>query len=310
MAMLTQFSAFAQPEEREASFLETATEQELLLMFVLALVVVVSLLVLGVAYYTLTILKLVINEKRQEKAAAEGVEYKPAPSFWSRFNQTVTDAVPIEKEGEVMLDHNYDGIRELDNHLPPWWKWLFYFTIGWGAVYLVVYHVIGTMPLQTEEYQQEVAAAQAAIEAQKKLAGGGADITEDNVAFVDAESALANGQKLFERNCAVCHQNDGGGGVGPNLTDNYWLHGGSISDIFSTIKYGVPEKGMISWQAQLSPADMQDVSSYILTLVGTTPANPKEPQGELYTPEEPAEEAAPQDSTSVDESTSIAANLN
>ena len=279
---------FASAQDAEPSFLERATEQDLLLLFVLGLALVVSVLVLVVALYTLTVLRVIVNKESATKGA-EAVA--PAPSFWSNFNKTVTDAVPIEKEETILLDHNYDGIRELDNHLPPWWKWLFYFTIGWGVIYLIVYHVTGTMPLQDEEYQMEVAAAQAAVQARQVASTESID--EATVAFSDDPAHLANGKKLYERNCSVCHQNDGGGLVGPNFTDKYWIHGGSIQDIYRVVKYGVPEKGMISWQAQLSPADMRDVSSYILTFQGTTPANGKEPQGELYEPGAAEQEAQP-----------------
>lgn len=278
---------FAHAQDAEPSFWERATEQDLLILFVLGLALVVSVLVLVVALYTLTVLRVIINKERAVKGV---VEAKAEPGFWSIFNKTVTDAVPIEKEETILLDHNYDGIRELDNHLPPWWKWLFYFTIGWGVIYLIVYHVTGTMPLQDEEYQMEVAAAQAAVQARQVASTESID--ESTVEFSDDPAHLANGKKLYERNCAVCHQNDGGGLVGPNFTDKYWLHGGSIQDIYRVVKYGVPEKGMISWQAQLSPADMRDVSSYILTFQGTTPANGKEPQGEIYEPEAATPSAA------------------
>ncbi|MEQ8713763.1 MAG: cbb3-type cytochrome c oxidase N-terminal domain-containing protein [Cyclobacteriaceae bacterium] len=288
----------AQAQDAEPSFFERATEQDLLILFVLGLALVVSVLVLMVAIYTLTVLKVIVN-KDKEKA---GVAVEAEPSFWSSFNKTMTDAVPIEKERTILLDHEYDGIRELDNHLPPWWKWLFYFTIAWSVVYLIVYHVTGTLPLQEEEYQMELAEARSAVEARQVASTESID--ESTVEFSDDPGHLANGQKLYERNCAVCHQNDGGGLVGPNFTDKYWIHGGSMQDIFRVVKYGVPEKGMIAWQDQLSPADMRDVSSYILTFQGTTPANGKEPQGDLY---EPA--AAPADEESTEEaSTEVQAN--
>jgi cytochrome c oxidase cbb3-type subunit III len=128
----------------------------------------------------------------------------------------------------------------------------------------------------------------------------GNSIDESNVEFSDAPQVLANGKAIYDRECVACHAPEGQGLIGPNFTDNYWIHGGSINDVFKTVKYGVPQKGMISWQSKLSPADMRDVSSYILTFVGTTPKNPplpKAPEGQLYTPEtekqtseEPAEQ--------------------
>ena len=103
---------------------------------------------------------------------------------------------------------------------------------------------------------------------------------------MEDEAALAAGETIFLSKCASCHGQLGEGGVGPNLTDRYWVHGGSISDIFATIKYGVPEKGMISWQSQLRPKNMQQVASFIKTLEGTDPPNQKDKEGTLYQPEE------------------------
>jgi cytochrome c oxidase cbb3-type subunit 3 len=196
----------------------------------------------------------------------------------------LTDAVPVEKEEEVLTDHEYDGIRELDNNLPPWWTTLFYATIAFSVVYLVYYHVLDMGPLQEEEYQIQMANAEAALEEfRAEKAEEGELIDEENVNIVTDESTLAEAGRIYMQYCSACHGNEGQGGVGPNLTDNYWIHGGSVQDIFNTIKYGVPEKGMIAWQGQLSPEQMQGLSSYILeSLVGTNPPNPKESQGELY----------------------------
>ena len=140
------------------------------------------------------------------------------------------------------------------------------------------------LPSQDEEYTAEIVKADAATEA--FMASSTELIDEANVEIVTEATDLEAGATIFQRQCAVCHAADGGGGVGPNFTDEYWIHGGDIKDLFKTIKYGVPEKGMISWQAQLNPSEMRSVASYILTLVGTTSANPKEPQGELYVPGE------------------------
>ena len=191
-----------------------------------------------------------------------------------------------------MLDHNYDGIRELDNILPPWWVGLFYATILIGVVYFSYYHISDKGLSSSEQYVVEMEEAEAAVKAY--LAKQADQVDETNVELLLDEDQLALGESIFMNKCAVCHQADGGGGVGPNLTDEYWLHGGDIKDVFTTIKYGVPEKGMISWKSQLRAGDMQRVASYILTLVGTTPAAPKAPEGDLYEPapdEVPAEDA-------------------
>lgn len=197
-------------------------------------------------------------------------------SIWSKLN----DAVPVEREEEVMTDHEYDGIRELDNNLPPWWKALFYATIVFSVVYLAAYHVMDWAPLQDEEYEQEVLAAQMEIEAYRAEHGGAID--ETNVELLTDEAALAEGAKVYGSYCGACHGAELQGGVGPNLADSYWIHGGDIKDVFKVIKVGVPQKGMISWEAQLSPEQIQQVASFIVSMEGSNPANAKEPQGEEY----------------------------
>ncbi|MFZ6052546.1 cbb3-type cytochrome c oxidase N-terminal domain-containing protein [Halocola ammonii] len=198
----------------------------------------------------------------------------------------LTDRVDVDKEETVMLDHNYDGIRELDNNLPPWWKYMFYATIVFAVVYLVRFHVTGTAQLSHEEYEAEMAMAMANQEA----AGAAEDaITEDNVTKVTDPVLWEKGEKIYVANCATCHGVNGGGGTGPNLTDQYWKHGGGIKNIFSTIKNGVPEKGMIPWESQLSPENIQIVASYIMSIEGTNPPDAKEPEGEIWVPEEEGE---------------------
>jgi cytochrome c oxidase cbb3-type subunit 3 len=202
--------------------------------------------------------------------------------------------VAIEKEAAVLTDHDYDGIRELDNALPPWWKYGFYLTIVWAVIYMVYYHVSEAGPLMEEEYQIELAEGRRAVEEYRARAQNLVD--ESNVAVLTDDGALAQGGKLFGQYCAVCHAADGGGIVGPNLTDVYWLHGGDIKSLFTVVKYGVQGKGMKSWQQELSPAMMAQVTSYILSMQGTTPAKPKDPEGVRY---EPQLSAAPADSLTV-----------
>ena len=214
-------------------------------------------------------------------------------SLWTVVSDKLWNLVPKEKEQDIDLGHDYDGIRELDNSLPPWWLWLFYICIFWSAVYLWYYHVSDRGPSQEEEYIHEMAAAEDAKS--RYLASQANAIDETSVIVVNDEVALAEGKEIYVANCLVCHGAQGEGGVGPNFTDKYWIHGGSVNDIFSTIKYGVPEKGMISWKAQLRPAAMQKVASYILSFQGTNPENQKAPEGELYEPQESNEDVeAPQ----------------
>ena len=187
---------------------------------------------------------------------------------------------PLEEEGEIILDHNYDGIKELDNNLPPWWIYGFYITIIFGAVYLLRYHVFNG-PNQIDELESELAEARIAIEAYKKTAKDLVDI--NTVTILTEASDLSAGKSIFETTCVACHMADGGGGIGPNLTDAHWILGGDIKSIFKTISEGGRSgKGMIAWKTQLKPLEMAQVASYILTFQGTTPANPKAPEGDIW----------------------------
>lgn len=181
-----------------------------------------------------------------------------------------------EKVKDELLDHDYDGVQELDNDLPPWWLYLFYFTIAWGVAYLFYYHVFGIGELQYEEYASEMKAAEI-----KYSKAEDAATPEEGMlkAFTDAAN-IAAGKEIYVTHCQICHGENGEGTVGPNMTDEYWIHGGKFSDIVRTIEVGVPEKGMISWRPVLQPEQIQQVSSYILTLQGTNPPNAKAPEGE------------------------------
>ena len=272
LMLATPVSVFAQ--DSESSGMDPQAMVSVLALFVL----IIAVLVLMVAVYTLSLLK-VAMQKAQPEAELVAQKERRRNWFWDRFNKSV----PQEREATILLDHNYDGIRELDNHLPPWWTAFFYFSIVFGVIYMLVYHVFSVAPLPGELYNISVAEAQAA--AAERLAateeeGGGID--ESTVAFTDDPAVIDSGKKIYDMQCASCHRNDGGGNIGPNLTDEYWLHGGSMSDIYKSVKYGIPEKGMISWEPLLSPEQMRDVSSYIITLAGTNPPNAKAPQGEVY----------------------------
>lgn len=197
-------------------------------------------------------------------------------SWWDKFVALKSD----KTEEELRLDEDFDGIHELDNPTPPWFNFIFYTSILAAVLYLLNYHVLKFGSLQEAEYTAEV--AQSKLEVDAYLKSSGNLIDENNVAFVLDKKLLADGQTLFAEKCAVCHLADGGGVVGPNLTDAYWIHGGDIQSIFKTIKYGVPAKGMIAWQNTFSGKQMEALASYVKTLQGTTPAVGKEPQGELY----------------------------
>ena len=208
--------------------------------------------------------------------------------WWSDLDKRVfTKAAPIEKEADVLLDHDYDGIKELDNALPPWWKWGFYFTVVVAVIYMFRFHVMKTGPTPLEEYDNEMKIAAAKMEEFRKNSKEAFD--EKTVTLADAKG-IAEGRKIFSGTCFPCHGGNGeGNAVGPNLTDEYWLHGGSLGDVFKTITNGVPDKGMQAWGKTFSPADIKNISSFILSLQGSKPANAKAPQGNLYQPAKPAE---------------------
>jgi len=283
-----------------------------------------------------------------------------------------------KKDKDILLDHSYDGIQELDNDLPPWWLWMFYITIIWAVLYLIYYHLLGAGDLSAEEYMKEMNPGyektetagfsigysspfyqsgkeltplrriqikqeeerEAAIKSAEQKAqreteeaaplaeisfneimqtamqkASPADLEKLKTAFPDiyksfeagqggaetpaAEAAekaeapdiepltdkasLASGESIFHTNCATCHGKQGEGGIGPNMTDDYYLHGGRMADIVKTITNGVPAKGMISWRGILNDNQIKEVASYLITLRGTNPPNAKAPQGEKMT---------------------------
>jgi cytochrome c oxidase cbb3-type subunit 3 len=177
----------------------------------------------------------------------------------------------------LLKDHEYDGIKELDNDLPPWWKWLFILCIVFAVVYLVRLTVFQADDLiQTSEYNADMA------ESKLKAAALPQAAPLEIVVLSDAAS-IASGKETWTKICSVCHLVDGGGLVGPNMTDKYWIHGNKVTDLFNTVTNGVIEKGMIPYKDQLSPKQRLEVISYVLTnIVGSTPATPKAPQGDLY----------------------------
>jgi cytochrome c oxidase cbb3-type subunit 3 len=229
--------------------------------------------------HSLNVLSKALNKNEiPEAVAVEKVKRKTA---WSKLIEALTRSVPVEQEKDVLLDHNYDGIMELDNKLPPWWVWGFYLTIVFAFVYIVYYHMSGVGKLSIAEYTEEM--DKAAFEKAERIRLDAEYVTDANVIRLTDAAVVKEGAATFQKNCLACHGDKGQGNVGPNLTDQYWLHGGGIKNIFHTITEGVPSKGMISWKAQLSPKQIQQVASFVMTLAGTKPQGAKDPQGDLYT---------------------------
>lgn len=251
--------------------------QEMLFIFVAAVLAFAMMAFLFMIYS----MNAFLNQLQKEKWT--GFSIKEA---WQNLQRQMTGSVPIDQEQDVMTDHVYDGIIELDNRLPPWWVYMFYATIIFSFIYIGWYHIFDKGPLQEEEYKIAMAAAEE--RQQKNLQEAGEVIDENSVTVLIDEALVKEGKDIFESNCAACHGQEGQGtAIAPNLVDEYWLHGGGIKNTFKSIKYGIPEKGMISWQNSLSPSDIQKVASFIISSKGSNPPNAKEPQGEKWT--EPAE---------------------
>lgn len=184
-----------------------------------------------------------------------------------------------EEAALLIQGHDYDGIQELDNKAPAWFQFIFYVTIVFAVIYMINFHMLGKNNLMLDEYVQEMTIAQQEKDALMKTGG---NINETNVSPLASPDDLKAGKDLFTVNCVSCHGNGGEGTVGPNLTDDYWIHGGGIKNVFATISNGVPAKGMITWKAQLNPKQIQQLASYVLTLHGTNPPNGKAPEGNVW----------------------------
>jgi cytochrome c oxidase cbb3-type subunit 3 len=209
-------------------------------------------------------------------------------SFWERFNKKAWNIVPVEKEKDIILAHAHDGIYELDNDLPPWWLALFYGGVVFAFVFIGYTHFSSYGQTNVEEYEASIKAAE--IQIAKHLSGQANLVDESNVTMLEDKGGISQGAKIYKERCVACHGALGEGGIGPNMTDEYWLHGGGIKDVFKTVKYGVSGKGMQAWKDDLTASQMHQVSSFILTLQGTNPPNGKEKQGDLYEAPEETEE--------------------
>lgn len=241
----------------------------------LIILATIDLILLGVILHLKKLLKSFVYIDK----SSEELSVKLHKQSSINIGQVLMDIVPIEEEYKIETDHEYDGIRELDNSLPPWWKWGFAVSIVIAFMYMMHFHVFKTGELQIDEYKNELIVAEVNI--QEYLVAKAMNVDETNVKLLVMPNDLKSGKFIFLKYCNVCHSNDGGGLVGPNLTDDYWIHGPGIEDVFKVIKYG-GERGMKSWKDELNPIEMSQVASYILSLKGTTPLNPKDPEGEPY----------------------------
>lgn len=179
-----------------------------------------------------------------------------------------------DEKDPLLLDHEADGIRELDNKLPRWWVWLFNLTIVFAVCYLCYFHVFHLGELSAAQYTREFKEGNTIKAAKLKEFE---DSLPKLVPSKDQE-IVGQGHGIFLHNCAPCHRADGGGLAGPNLCDDYWIHGSNFVDNLRTIVNGVPNKGMLTWRGVLKPNEIYAVASYIYTLRGTHPPNPKPPE--------------------------------
>lgn len=275
LLLLISAATFAQDEPKKAG------NQELVNYLIISLLGLVIIAIVVILVQVLMLLRK-ISTPQNAIESKEDLRGESAPIFSARWWQRWTGfGVQLQDEQRILIQgHDYDGIHELDNRMPPWLAVLFQGTIAFALIYLLIYHVFNAGDLPMAELEKETQI----VEAKKTafLEKAAAKINENSVTLLADAKTLEEGKAIFAANCAACHAADGGGTVGPNLTDEYWLHGGGIKNVFKTIKYGVPEKGMIAWEKQLNPLKMQQVSSYIVSLKGTKPAVPKAPQGEIY----------------------------
>ena len=230
----------------------------------------------NITYHLLT------EEQKIQLNEANNLSFKDS-EWYKKLMAKLTKTESLDNEDQLLLDHDYDGIKELDNNLPPWWVYLFYACIIFGVVYMVRFEVLGA-DNQEMELKKEVAQAKIDIAEYMKTAPDMMD--EKTVTLLTDPADLAAGKEIFTTNCAACHRADAGGQIGPNLTDDKWILGGGIKNVFHTLVNGGRDgKGMISWKGTLKPKEMQKVASYILSLKGSNPPDPKAPEGEVWVEE-------------------------
>jgi cytochrome c oxidase cbb3-type subunit 3 len=243
--------------------------------YLLVTVIALEITIIISLLFTLRILVGIEREKRIRKE--KKIKVKPTVSWLDKLNDT--KSVDALAEAEVDMGHNFDGIHELNNPTPPWWRYSFYCSIVFAFIYMWRFQIVHSAPSQIEELA--IAEKIATAEKAEYLKNAADNVDEKTVTLITDPADLAAAQKLFSTNCSPCHGQQAQGIVGPNLTDDYWLHGGKVNEVFTTIKYGVPDKGMKSWKDDFSPKQLAQLASYIKSIHGSNPPNPKEPQGTL-----------------------------
>lgn len=265
------------------------------LLYIILAIAVLMLFLVVVVYVSVIRLRNNILAENDPKYAAQANQ-----SLWGMVFQVSHTSTDKEKT----LDHNYDDIHELDNPIPSWFMWLFYITVVFGVGYLVHYHLLGSGKLQEAEYTAEVEKAEKDYQVYLKTAGD--KINAETVTLLSNKDEIGKGAELFAKNCVACHGKVAEGtNIAPNLTDEYWIHGGGIKNVFKTITEGVELKGMKSWKKDFSPVQIQQIASYVISLQGSNPANAKPPQGEKWNEGGAAPAAPAADSTTANTLTSM-----
>jgi len=243
-------------------------------LFLLVAIEIVISAIDTITYHILT------EEQKQQLENAQSISFTES-EWYKNISKKLTRSSELEEEKDLMLDHDYDGIKELDNVLPPWWVYLFYGTIVFAAIYLVRFHIYNDYT-QEEEFNQAMELA--ALEKSKLPKNPADEVSYETVVAITDATRLAKGKEIFTNACAACHKPDGGGSIGPNLTDKHWINGGGIKNIFKIISEGSKNNpSMIAWKSNLSSGDIQSIASYILTLQGTNPAGAKASEGAIWT---------------------------
>jgi cytochrome c oxidase cbb3-type subunit III len=288
---LVSFVGFAQDASNApAAKADTQEFSNIFLWLFLGTIGVLVLITIGIVLRTLKMYQDLLESALAKEQGREVVTLEPEIELEDPWLSKVwfqlfgTGGQTYEQNKDIQINHPHDGIYELDNGMPPWLRNVFVVTIVFAFGYFGYYHTYleGT---QGQLYEYKIAMKEGEILKAEALSRQANAVSESTVSVLKGEGDLASGRAIYIGKCAVCHGQKGEGGVGPNMTDDYWLHGGDIKSLFTVVKYGVPEKGMISWKEQLKPKEIQEVASFILTMRGTKPENPKAPQGELFKPD-------------------------
>jgi len=281
-AALTIMALFAIPFASFSQTAEGVVENTDMSSTMVWAMVIVCLVLLGVVFFLKGLFTNLANSVKPEKFVTKKDGSKVKVKEKNKLTQLLTDTVSLEEEDSILMDHEYDGIQELDNNLPPWWIWSFYASIVFAFVYFFHYQVFKTGDSQKVEYEKTIIAGDKEVAAFLKTQN--LNVDENSVVLLTESKDVKAGKAIFDKKCFACHGVDGGGTIGPNLTDDYWIHGGDIKDVFKLIKYGNPSKGMQAWGEELNPVEIQQVSSFVKSLKGTLEEGKgKAAQGELYT---------------------------